>query len=297
MRRTFNELYAFMVVARHRSFTRAAAHLGMSQSALSQTVKNLEESLGVRLLTRSTRSVSPTEAGERLLARLGPQFDEMEDALDELNTNRQSPRGTIRISAGEHPAIAVLQPRLAEFTAAYPDITVEIGVDGGMIDIVAEGFDAGVRLGQQVAKDMIAVRISEDVRMCIVAAPRYLDAHPAPQTPNALTEHRCINVRLPTHNGVFPWELEKDGNEIRVRVDGPVTFNNLPLRLASTLDGIGLGYLPYDRIAPYLAEGQLLPVLEDWWPVWEGYHLYYPNRRQMSPAFRLLIDHLRHRPS
>ncbi|MBE9640062.1 LysR family transcriptional regulator [Salipiger mangrovisoli] len=295
MRRTFNELYAFTVVARHRSFTRAAAHLGMSQSALSQTVKNLEESLGVRLLTRSTRSVSPTEAGERLLSRLGPQFDEMEDALDELNTNRQSPRGTIRISAGEHPAIAVLQPKLTEFLEAYPDITVEIGVDGGMIDIVAEGFDAGVRLGQQVAKDMIAVRISHDIRVCMVAAPSYLGAHPAPQTPDELTEHRCINVRLPTHNGVFAWELEKHGQETRVRVDGPVTFNNLPLRLASTLDGIGIGYLPVDMVEPFLADGRLKPVLEDWWPTWEGYHLYYPNRRQMSPAFRLLIDHLRHR--
>lgn len=295
MRRTFNELYAFTVVARHRSFTRAAAHLGMSQSALSQTVKNLEESLGVRLLTRSTRSVSPTEAGERLLSRLGPQFDEMEDALEALNSDRETPRGTIRISAGEHPAIAVLQPKLAAFLEDYPDIVVEIGVDGGMIDIVAESFDAGVRLGQQVAKDMIAVRISADIRMCMVATPGYLQKHGTPKAPEDLTDHRCINTRLPTHNGVFAWELEKDGQETRVRVEGPATFNNLPLRLACALDGIGIGYLPYDRAEPHLKAGQLLPVLEDWWPVWEGYHLYYPNRRQMSPAFRLLIDHLRHR--
>ncbi|GGB26652.1 LysR family transcriptional regulator [Allosediminivita pacifica] len=295
MRRTFNELYAFTVVARHRSFTRAAAHLGMSQSALSQTVKNLEENLGVRLLTRSTRSVSPTEAGERLLSRLGPQFDEMEDALEALNSDRQTPRGTIRISAGEHPAIAVLQPKLADFLETYPDITVEIGVDGGMIDIVAESFDAGVRLGQQVAKDMIAVRISADIRMCMIATPGYLERHGTPKAPEDLTDHRCINTRLPTHNGVFAWELEKDGEETRVRVEGPATFNNLPLRLASALDGIGIGYLPFDRVEPYLKAGQLVPVLEDWWPIWEGYHLYYPNRRQMSPAFRLLIDHLRHR--
>ncbi|OCX63762.1 LysR family transcriptional regulator [Thioclava sp. SK-1] len=295
MRRTFNELYAFTVVARHRSFTRAAAHLGMSQSALSQTVKNLEENLGVRLLTRSTRSVSPTEAGARLMSRLGPQFDDMEDALDALNSDRQTPRGTIRISAGEHPAIAILQPKLGVFLDDYPDIAVEIGVDGGLIDIVAEGFDAGVRLGQQVAKDMIAVRISPDITMCMVAAPSYAQKHGMPHTPEALTEHRCINTRLPTHNGLFAWELEKDGDETRVRVDGPATFNNLPLRLASALDGIGIAYMPHDRAAPYLNAGQLLPVLQDWWPVWEGYHLYYPNRRQMSPAFRLLIDHLRHR--
>ncbi|OCX56630.1 LysR family transcriptional regulator [Thioclava sp. SK-1] len=295
MRRTFNELYAFTVVARHRSFTRAAVHLGMSQSALSQTVKNLEENLGVRLLTRSTRSVSPTEAGERLLSRLGPQFDEMEDALEALNSDRQTPRGTIRISAGEHPAIAVLQPKLADFLETYPDITVEIGVDGGMIDIVAESFDAGVRLGQQVAKDMIAVRISADIRMCMIATPGYLEKHGTPKAPEDLTDHRCINTRLPTHNGVFAWELEKDGEETRVRVEGPATFNNLPLRLASALDGIGIGYLPFDRAEPYLKSGRLVPVLEDWWPIWEGYHLYYPNRRQMSPAFRLLIDHLRHR--
>lgn len=295
MRRTFNDLYAFTVVARHRSFTRAAAHLGMSQSALSQTVKNLEGSLGVRLLTRSTRSVAPTEAGERLLSRLGPQFDEMEDALEELDTVRQRPRGTIRISAGEHPAIAVLQPKLAEFLSEYPDISVEIGVDGGMIDIVAESFDAGVRLGQQVAKDMIAVRISADIRMCMVASPGYLEKHGTPKTLEELTDHRCINTRLPTHNGLFAWELERDGAETRVRVEGPATFNNLPLRLASALDGIGIGYLPFDRAEPYLKAGQLSPVLQEWWPVWEGYHLYYPNRRQMSPAFRLLIDHLRHK--
>ncbi|PLW76600.1 LysR family transcriptional regulator [Cohaesibacter celericrescens] len=295
MRRTFNELYAFTVVARHRSFTRAAAQLGMSQSALSQTVKNLEEGLGVRLLTRSTRSVFPTEAGERLLSRLGPQFDDMEEALDELNSARKSPRGTIRISSGEHPAIAVLQPKLTDFLKDYPDISVEVGVDGGMIDIVSEGFDAGVRLGQQVAKDMIAIRISADIRMCMVATPDYLSRYPAPSSPEDLTKHRCINTRMPTHGGVFAWELMQGDEEIKVRVEGPATFNSLPLRLAATLDGVGIGYLPFDRVDAQLAEGLLLPILESYWPTWDGYHLYYPNRRQMSPAFRLLIDHLRHR--
>ena len=295
MRRTFNELYAFTMVARHRSFTRAAAQLGMSQSALSQTVKNLEEDLGVRLLTRSTRSVFPTEAGERLLSRLGPQFDDMEEALDELNNVRTSPRGTIRISAGEHAAITLLQPKLTSFLSDYPDVSVEIAVDAGMIDIVAEGFDAGVRLGEQVAKDMIAVRISPDIRVCMVATPDYLSQHPAPTTPEDLTNHRCINTRMPTHGGVFVWEMMQNGEEIRVRVEGPATFNSLPLRLAATLDSVGIGYMPFDVAASHITEGRLLPVLESYWPTWDGYHLYYPNRRQMSPAFRLLIDHLRHR--
>ncbi|WP_316862034.1 LysR family transcriptional regulator [uncultured Cohaesibacter sp.] len=295
MRRTFNELYAFTVVARHRSFTRAAAQLGMSQSALSQTVKNLEEDLGVRLLTRSTRSVFPTEAGERLLSRLGPQFDDMEEALDELNNVRTSPRGTIRISAGEHAAITLLQPKITSFLSDYPDVSVEIAVDAGMIDIVAEGFDAGVRLGEQVAKDMIAVRISPDIRMCMVATPDYLSQYPAPTTPEELTNHRCINTRMPTHGGVFVWEMVQNGEEIRVRVEGPATFNSLPLRLAATLDSVGIGYMPFDVAAPHITEERLLPVLESYWPTWDGYHLYYPNRRQMSPAFRLLIDHLRHR--
>nr|WP_321455397.1 LysR family transcriptional regulator [uncultured Cohaesibacter sp.] len=295
MRRTFNELYAFTVVARHRSFTRAAAQLGMSQSALSQTVKNLEEDLGVRLLTRSTRSVFPTEAGERLLSRLGPQFDDMEEALDELNNVRTSPRGTIRISSGEHAAITLLQPKLTSFLSDYPDVSVEIAVDAGMIDIVAEGFDAGVRLGEQVAKDMIAVRISPDIRMCMVATPDYLSQYPAPITPEELTNHRCINTRMPTHGGVFVWEMMQNGEEIRVRVEGPATFNSLPLRLAATLDSVGIGYMPFDVAALHITEERLLPVLESYWPTWDGYHLYYPNRRQMSPAFRLLIDHLRHR--
>jgi DNA-binding transcriptional LysR family regulator len=295
IRRTFNDLYAFTMVARHRSFTKAAAQMGMSQSALSQTVRNLEEGLGVRLLTRSTRSVSPTEAGERLLARLGPQFSEMEAALEELNEVRDKPRGSIRISAGEHPAAAVLQPKLAAFLAEYPDVEVEILVDAGMIDIVADGFDAGVRLGEQVARDMIAVRISPDIRMAVVGAPSYFERHPIPTAPEDLTDHRCIRTRLPTHGEIFSWPLEREGEERRIRVEGPATFDNLSMRIASALDGIGLVFLPLDRVQTHLAEGRLLPVLEEWWPTWDGYHIYYPNRRQQSLAFKLLVENLRHR--
>lgn len=295
MRRAFNDLFAFTIVAHHRSFTRAAAHLGTSQSSLSQTIRNLEANLGVRLLTRSTRSVAPTEAGERLLERLKPQFEDIESALQELGTTDDSPRGTIRISAGEHAALSVLRPKIASFLRDYPDISIEIAVDGGLIDIVADGFDAGVRLGEQVAKDMIAVRIGPKICMAMVMAPDYAQTHGCPETPEALTAHRCINTRMPTHGSIFMWELQKDGHEFRVRVDGPVTFNSLPMRLSAALDGIGIGYLPLDQVETHLAEGRLLPVLQDHWPAWEGYHLYYPNRRQMRPAFRLLIDALRHR--
>ncbi|WP_226584467.1 LysR family transcriptional regulator [Acuticoccus sediminis] len=294
-RRAFNDLYAFTVVARHRSFTKAAAQMGMSQSALSQTVRNLEEALGVRLLTRSTRSVAPTEAGGRLLSRLGPQFEDMQDALDELNEIRDTPRGTIRISAGEHAAVAGIQPKLASFLAEYPDVEVEVLIDGGMIDIVADGFDAGVRFGRQVARDMVSVRISADVTMAVVGAPAYFGRHPMPSAPEDLTAHRCIRTRLPTHGEIFSWPLEKDGETRRVRIEGPAVFNSLSMRVTSALDGVGLTFVPLDQVEAHLAAGRLLPVLADWWPVWEGYHIYYPSRRQHSLAFRVLIDTLRHR--
>lgn len=296
MRGPFNDLHAFTIVARLRSFTRAAAQLNVSQSALSQTIRALEETMGLQLLARSTRSVAPTEAGARLLARLGPQFDDMQAALNELGELSDTPRGTVRINAGEHPILMVLAPQLEGFLAAYPDIQVEIAIDAGMIDIVAEGFDAGVRLGEQVALDMVAVRISADIRMSVVGSPAYLGANPAPRDPQDLAAHRCINMRMPTHGEVFPWELQKDGREIRVRVEGPLTINSLPLRLKAALSGIGLAYLPHDQTAPHLASGRLMPVLQDWWPVFQGYHLYYPGRRQASPAFRLLVDWLRERP-
>lgn len=297
MRRSFNDLYAFVMVARHGSFTKAAAHMGMSQSALSQTVRNLEEQLGVRLLARSTRSVATTDAGARLLARIAPQFQEMLDAIDDLNDVREKPRGLIRISAGEHAAVAAVQPKLAPFLAQYPDVEIEVLVDGGMIDIVAGGFDAGVRFGRQVARDMIAVRISPDVTMAVVGAPGYLADNPPPVTPEALSAHRCIRSRLPTHGEIFSWPLAKAGEIRRVRVEGPLVVNSLALRLAGALSGIGLAFVPLKQVAAHIEAGHLVPVLEDWWPVWEGYHLYYPSRRQHSLAFRLLVDALRARPA
>jgi len=295
MAQGFDELAAFAAVAKERSFTRAGAKLGVSPSALSQTIKGQEGRLGVRLLTRTTRNVAPTEAGERLLQTVAPRFEEIEQALVALAEMRDRPAGTIRITAGEHAARAVLQPCLAKLMPDYPDIRVEIAVDYGLIDIVAEGFDAGVRLGEQVAKDMIALRIGPDLRMAVVGSPAYFQARPTPLTPQDLTSHNCINVRLPTYGGLFPWEFEKDGREMKVRVDGQLVFNTLRQRMDSALQGLGLAYMPEDVAAPGLASGQLVRVLEDWCPPFSGYHLYYPSRRHASPAFNLLIEALRFR--
>lgn len=292
-RENFNDLAAFVAVARERSFTKAAAKLAVSQSALSQTIRSLETRLGVRLLTRTTRSIAPTAAGERLLQSIAPRFEEIESALATLNELRDKPAGTIRITAGEHPALTVLQPALAKFLPQYPDIKVEIIVDYGLTDIVAEGYDAGVRLGEQVAKDMIAVRIGPDIRMAVVGAPSYFERYPVPEVPQDLTTHNCINIRLPTYGGLFPWDLEQNGREFNVRVEGQLIFNNIGLRLASALQGLGLAYMPEDQVLPYLAEGRLIRVLEDWCPPFPGYHLYYPSRRHSSPAFSLLLDALR----
>jgi DNA-binding transcriptional LysR family regulator len=291
----FNNLAAFVAVAQARSFTRAAAKLGVSQSALSQTVKSLEARLGVRLLTRSTRSVSATEAGQRLLATLAPRFEEIEQELGALSALRDKPAGTIRITAGEHPAISVLQPALQHILPDYPDIKVELVVDYGLVDIVAEGFDAGVRLGEQVAKDMIAVRIGPDMRMAVVATPAYFETHPQPEIPQDLTGHNCINIRLPTYGGVYVWEFDQGGREIRVRVDGQLVVNNAAVRLASVLDGLGLAYMPEDQILEHVAAGRLIRVLEDWCEPFPGYHLYYPSRRHSSPAFSVIVEALRHR--
>jgi DNA-binding transcriptional LysR family regulator len=291
----FNDLAAFAVVAKERSFTRAAAQLSVSQSALSQTIRALEERLGLRLLTRTTRNVSPTEAGERLLRTVAPRFEEIERELGALSALRDKPAGTIRITAGEHPAISILQPALKRILPDYPDITVELIVDYGLTDIVAEGYDAGVRLGEQVAKDMIAVRIGPQMRMAVVGSPAYFDRHPRPHTPQDLTAHNCINTRLPTYGGLFPWGLEKDGREVKVRGEGQLVFNHLGLRLSSALDGLGVAYIPEDQVLPYLAEGRLIRVLEDWCPKFPGYHLYYPSRRHSSPALTLLIEKLRYR--
>jgi DNA-binding transcriptional LysR family regulator len=292
-RESFDDLAAFALVAREQSFTRAAAKLGVSPSALSQTIRNLEDRLGLRLLSRTTRSVSSTEAGERLLRTVGPRFEEIEAALVALNALRDKPAGTVRITAGEHPAFSVLQPALARFLPDYPDIKVEIIVDYGLTDIVAEGYDAGIRLGEQVAKDMIAVRIGPDIRMAVVGAPSYFARHSRPQTPQELTAHNCINIRLPTYGGLFAWEFAKDGRELKVRVEGQTVVNNLGLRLVSALDGLGLAYMPEDQALPRIADGALIRVLEDWCPPFAGYHLYYPSRRYASPAFALLVDALR----
>jgi DNA-binding transcriptional LysR family regulator len=296
MRRgNINDLLAFLAVARDRSFTKAAAKLGVSQSALSHTVRGLEVRLGLRLLTRTTRSVSPTEAGERLLQTVGHRFEEIEAELEALSELRDKPAGTIRITAGEHAANTILWPALVKFLPRYPDIKVEISVDHKLVDIVAERFDAGVRSGEQVAKDMIAVRIGPDMRMAVVGAPAYFASRSQPKKPQDLTDHNCINLRLPTYGGLYAWEFEKSGRELKVRVEGQLTLNSTGQMLTAALAGFGLAYVPDDAARPYLAEGSLTQVLADWCPPYSGYHLYYPSRRQPSAAFALLVDALRHR--
>ncbi|MBB5573947.1 MULTISPECIES: LysR family transcriptional regulator [Rhizobium] len=294
-RQPINDLIAFLAVAREQSFTKAAAKLGVSQSALSHTIRGLEARLGLRLLTRTTRSVSPTEAGERLLVTIGPRFDEIENELAALSEFREKPAGTIRITAGEHAAETILWPALEPLLPQYPDVHVEIIVDYGLTDIVAERYDAGVRLGEQVARDMIAVRIGPDMRMAAVGAPAYFENRPKPLTPQDLTGHNCINLRLPTYGGIYAWEFEKEGRELKVRVEGQLVFNNIALRLNAALAGLGLAYLPEDVVQPYLHDGRLVRVLEDWCPPFTGYHLYYPSRRQASPAFALVVNALRRR--
>ena len=290
-----NDLLAFLAVARERSFTKAAAQLGVSQSALSHTIRGLETRLGLRLLTRTTRSVAPTEAGERLILTVGPRFEEIDAELVALSALRERPAGTIRITAGEHAAESVLWPALAKFLPDYPDIHVEVIADNGLIDIVAERFDAGIRLGEHLANDMIGVRIGPDMRMVVASAPSYFAARPLLTTPQDLTAHACINLRLPTHGGFYAWEFEKDGRELKVRVDGQLVFNRTVQMLNAALAGFGLAYVPEDLAQPHIAKGRLRQVLTDWCPPFSGYHLYYPSRRQPSAAFALLVDALRHR--
>ncbi|MCC8983129.1 LysR family transcriptional regulator [Bradyrhizobium acaciae] len=294
-RHDVNDLIAFLAVARDRSFTRAAARLGVSQSALSHTMRALEERLGVRLLTRTTRSVAPTAAGERLLQGIGPRFEEIEAELSALTALREKPAGIIRINAGEHAAETILWPALAEFLPRYPDIKVDLTVDNGLANIVAERFDAGVRLGEQLAKDMIAVRIGPDFRMVVVGAPAYFKRRERPKRPQDLTQHACINIRLPTHGGIYAWEFERRGRPLKVRVDGQLVFNSTPLRIKAALAGLGLVYVAEDQVRAQLAKGQLIQVLDDWCAPFPGYHLYYPSRRQSAPAFALLVDALRYR--
>ncbi|MBR0893914.1 LysR family transcriptional regulator [Bradyrhizobium tropiciagri] len=294
-RHDVNDLIAFLAVARERSFTRAAARLGVSQSALSHTLRALEERLGVRLLTRTTRSVAPTAAGERLLQGVGPRLEEIEAELSALSALREKPAGTIRINAGEHAAETILWPALAEFLPRYPDIKVDLTVDNGLANIVAERFDAGVRLGEQLAKDMIAVRIGPDFRMVVVGAPAYFKRRERPKRPQDLTQHACINIRLPTHGGIYAWEFERRGRPLKVRVDGQLVFNSVTLRIKAALAGLGLAYVAEDQVRGLLAKGQLIQVLDDWCAPFPGYHLYYPSRRQSAPAFALLVDALRYR--
>jgi len=290
-----NDLIAFLAVARERSFTRAAAKLGVSQSALSHTIRSLETRLGLRLLTRTTRSVAPTEAGERLLRSVGPRFDEIDAELAALSELREKPAGTIRITTGEHAADTILWPAVKRLLPDYPDIKVEIAVDYGLTDIVAERYDAGVRLGEQIANDMIAVRIGADMRMAVIGAPSYFEKRKRPRTPQDLTEHDCINLRLPTYGGLYTWEFEKGGREVKVRIEGRLVFNNIALRLKAALAGFGLAYLPEDQVQAHIADGQLIRVLADWCPPFSGYHLYYPSRQQTAPAFAVLVEALRYR--
>lgn len=295
MKRTdVNDLLAFLAVARARSFTRAAARLGVSASAVSHTLSALEKRVGVRLLTRTTRSVALTEAGERLLERVGPQFDTIDAELAALRDSRERPAGTIRISTGEHPAEAIIVPRLEPLLRAYPEIKVELTIDYALIDIVSERFDAGVRVGEQVARDMIAVRIGPDLRMAVVGSPDYFARHERPRHPRDLARHNCIGLRSATHGGIFPWEFEKRGRTINVRVEGQWIVNTLALRVEAALAGAGLAYVPVDSVAAHLEAGRLVGVLADWCAPFAGYHLYYPSRRQPTPAFVMVVDALRY---
>jgi DNA-binding transcriptional LysR family regulator len=293
-RENFNDILSFLAVARERSFTRAAAQLGVSQSALSHAISGLEARLGLRLLTRTTRSVSPTEAGERLVLTAAHRFEEVEAELEALSELRDKPAGTIRITAIDYVADTILWPKLAKFLRDYPDIKLEITVDYGLTDIVAQRFDAGVRTGEQVAKDMIAVRIGPDMRMAVVGSPSYFAKRSPPKKPQDLTGHKCINLRLASHGGFYAWEFEKGGRELKVRVEGQLIFNGTYQMLNAALAGYGLAYIPEDLARPYLAKGRLKRVLEDWCPPFPGYHLYYPSRRNSSPAFALLVDALRY---
>jgi DNA-binding transcriptional LysR family regulator len=291
-RRSFNDLLAFVTVTREGSFTRAAATLGVTQSALSQTIRALEARLDIRLLTRTTRSVSPTEAGERLAKAIAHRFDEIEAELDALTAMREKPAGTVRITCADHVLRSTIWPKLSPMLAEYPDINVEFDVSYGLRDIVADRFDAGVRMGESIDKDMIAVPIGPPLRMAAAASPAYFARHPPPKTPGDLTRHRCINQRR-VGGGLYVWEFERRGRELEVRVEGRVTINTSPHIVLAALDGMGIAFLPEEEFAPHIHEGRLVRVLEDWCPPFPGYHLYYPSRRHPSPAFSLVLDALR----
>jgi DNA-binding transcriptional LysR family regulator len=291
-----SDLLAFLAVARERSFTRAAAKLRMSQPSLSQLILGLEERIGMRLLNRTTRSVTPTRIGEQLLLKIGPKFEEIDQELAALIELRDKPAGSIRISATDYAARMILMPALAKFLAKYPDIKVEVSIDYGLTDIIATQFDAGIRLGELVAKEMIAVRVGPDVRIAVVAAPSYLKDRKRPRVPQDLTNHNCINFRFMQDGGLFAWRFEKNGRKLNVRVDGQLVFNDATALLDAVLKGFGVAYLPEQYAQPHLANGELVRVLEDWCPSLSGYHLYYPSRRQPSPAFSVLVNAIRYRP-
>lgn len=295
LKENFNDLISFLEVARERSFTKAAAKLGVSQSALSHAIRGLEERLELRLLTRTTRSVAPTDVGEKLVNSLAPRFADLENELLALSEMRERPAGNIRINAAEHGMQSVLWPVLKTFLADYPDINVEVSVDNALTDIVSGRFDAGVRLGEQVAKDMIAVRIGPDFSMAVVGSPDFLARHGTPATPQELQRFRCINMRLPTLGGIYAWEFEKEGRELRVRVDGQLTFNSLHQRIDAAKLGLGLAMVPEDTVQEELANGQLVRVLQEWCEPFPGYYLYYPSRKQHTTAFSLFVEALRFR--
>lgn len=294
LRENFNDLIYLVMVAREQSFTRAAAKLGVSQSALSHSIRGLEERLNTRLLTRTTRSVAPTEAGERLIKNVAPMITDIEKALLQLSDEQGKPAGNIRITAGEHALASTLWPLLKPFLQAYPEVNVELSVDNTLTDIVSGRFDAGVRLGEQVEKDMVAVRIGPDWRMVVVAAPEYFAQHGLPETPYELQNHNCINMRLPTLGGIYSWEFHKDGKEIRVKVEGQLIFNNLASRVDAALSGMGVAYVPEDCVRKYLDEGRLQIALDDWCAPFAGYYLYYPSRKQHTAAFSKLIEAVRY---
>ncbi|MDF5864334.1 LysR family transcriptional regulator [Pseudomonas aeruginosa] len=294
IKRNLNDLLSFVAVAREGTFTRAAAQLGVTQSALSQSISGLEARLQIRLLTRTTRSVSPTAAGERLLNAIGNRFDEIEAELDELSALRDKPGGTVRITCGDHIQRTLLLPRLTPLLLEYPDIKVEFDINYAFRDIVADRFDAGVRLGDTMDKDMIAVPIGPPVRMAVVAAPAYFAAHPKPRSPRDLVDHNCINMRMQSGGGLYAWDFQRKDRHVNVRVDGQLIFNTSPNIVDAALAGLGIAWLPEEEFAPHIEEGRLLRVLENWCPPFPGYYLYYPNRRQPSPAFSLVVDALRY---
>ncbi len=292
-REDLNDMLWFLVVAEERSFTKAAAKLGTSQSTISHTIKKLEARMGLRLLTRTTRSVSPTEAGERLIRSLAPRIEELESEIDQLMEIRDKPSGTVRITLSDHALASVVWPKLRPLLSRYPDIKVELNSDNGFRNIVEEKFDAGVRLGESLDKDMVAVRIGPDWRLVAVASPDYLAARPAPQVPQDLVGHDCINHRQARSGGLYAWEFEKDGRELRVRVDGQLIFNTSYAMIDAAVHGYGIAYVPEDLVAADIAAGRLVRILDDWSPFFPGYYIYYPSRRQNSPAFRLVIEALR----